>query len=140
MKRSKWVLYTVGLGASPLLARFLLAYLLAPTHKMQAVSVTDVIGFGLLLCVASITLLEYGGAADQSWNGKHLALAVLNVIFLVIAFAASCVLESGTQLLSAQPDPIVKVTVLSALLTMGALIQNYAVSDRLEKTSSPGGV
>lgn len=129
MSRVKWLFYTAILGATPLLVRLFLAFLVSGGQSIPWVDVTDIIGFGLILAITNINLLEHRNGLEPAWKTRHIGLSLLLTVFLVVAFAATCLDGAGAKV------DAFKLICIAAILTTCALIHNYAVSDRLEKSS-----
>ena len=58
MKRLNWWLYTVIIGALPLLIRFFIYLMVNDVNASYILNITDLVAFGLVLCIGNLKELE----------------------------------------------------------------------------------
>ena len=125
MTKAKWMFYTVLLGLTPMIGRFLI-YLVS-VSKAPRFSAGDVIAFGLVLVITNINLLEHEDVSHP-WKTKSIGLSVVLAILLGILFAAVCFQEVNQSTIDLR-----MIKIISFVLSGSCLLFSYAVIDRLSK-------
>lgn len=133
VNRISWVLYTAVLGGAMILVRALLAFLVRSDNGILWYSITDFIGYGLILEITNINVLENRRELDAAWKKNQTLFCVFLVVVLVTVYAVSCFGETGGNAVHQG-----RLGWVAAALAVASLIHNYAVSDRLEKTGATG--
>lgn len=126
MTKTKWLIYTVLLGAIPIFTRLLIRSLATSETSMAWVNEADVIGFGLILAITNISGLEHNMQINERAKTTNIGLSLLLIVLLTALFAAS-----SFQDLHAGALDIGKIRLASIILASACLIYSYAIWDRL---------
>lgn len=127
MTRTKWIFYTVLLGAAPIITRLLVMFLMKPGTKTVWFNAADFIGFGFALAVSNVNTLEHRQGLPPSWKTTHIGISIIGVLMFACVFGISCANESASFMNDR------RFFWVSLLLALASTAHNYAVSDRLEK-------
>lgn len=128
MTKTKWMIYTVLLGLTPVIGRFLI-YLVS-TVRATRVNAGDVIAFGLVLVISNINLLEHQ-EMSHPWKTKSIGLSIVLAVLMGMLFAAMCFQEVNQNTIDLQ-----MIKVVSIVLSSSCLLFSYAVVDRVTKSRS----
>lgn len=128
MTKTKWMIYTVLLGLTPLIGRFLI-YLVS-TVRAPRLNAGDVIAFGLVLVISNINLLEHQ-EMSHPWKTKSIGLSIVLAVLMAMLFAAMCFQEVNQNTIDLQ-----MIKVIAIVLSSSCLLFSYAVVDRVTKSRS----
>lgn len=124
MTKTKWIIYTVLLGLTPMIGRFLI-YLIS-TGPAPIVSAGDIIAFGLVLVITNINLLEHEENVPTAWKTRSIGLSLVMAVLLAILFAAMCFQEVQVNIVD-----LMMIKVVASILSVSCLLFSYSVIDRL---------
>lgn len=130
MTKSKWIIYTVLFGLAPMIGRLLIYFISVTPAK--AVSVGDIIAFGLVLVITNINLLEHEQNIDLRWKTQSIGLSIILAFLMSVMFAATCFQDVNPALVHAQ-----SMIIISAALSLSCLLFSYSVVDRIETDHKP---
>lgn len=125
MTKTKWMIYTVLLGLTPVIGRFLI--FLVSNVRAPRLNAGDVIAFGLVLVITNINLLEHQ-ELPHPWKTKSIGLSIVLAVLMAMLFAAMCFQEVNQNTINLQMIKLVAI-----LLSGSCLLFSYAVVDRLTK-------
>jgi len=80
MTRTKWLFYTVLLGAAPIITRLVVMFLMKPGSKTVWFNGADFIAFGFALAVSNVNTLEHRQGPTPSWKTTHIGVSMMTVL------------------------------------------------------------
>jgi phosphate/sulfate permease len=128
MSKTKWLIYTVLLGLTPMLGRILIYFV--STTSAKPVNVGDIIAFGLVLVITNINLLEHDASIDRAWKTRSIGLSIVLAVLMGIMFAAMCFEDAHPTLVSER-----NITLVSSALSLACMLFSYSVIDRITAVS-----
>ncbi len=129
-RRAKWLVYTVLIGMTPILAR-LLAWAVTKSGVVDILSVSDVITFGLILQISNINEIEHIEDPGREWkttqNGTSIMLVSLYCVLYTLVLVGSSVIESVALTVCA-------VALIAASLLTSRVVLREISTPRKQKT------
>ncbi|MDR1962441.1 MAG: hypothetical protein LBQ50_01520 [Planctomycetaceae bacterium] len=86
--QSRWLFYTVFIGALPMIIRFI-AWSLSKSADISMISATELVFFGMILHVSCLTELEHAVDFDKSWKIFQTRMAIGTIIIYSALYAFS---------------------------------------------------
>jgi hypothetical protein len=127
MTKAKWMIYTVLLGLTPVIGRYLIyAVSSVPAPRFSA---GDVISFGLVLVITNINILEHQDV--HPWKTMSIGVSVVLAILFAMLFAAMCFQEVNQNTIDLR-----MIKIVSVVLSGSCLLFSYAIIDRVSKVPS----
>lgn len=123
MRKSKWLIYTVVVGALPFLIRLLLYVISKRVQADYIINEIDMITFGLVLNITNINELEDDNEMSQqskfNYKGISIVAIVLFAVFLGIAYVADMQKDSFLDKSN--------IKICSAILSLLSLGFSYSI-------------
>ncbi|RNI32241.1 hypothetical protein EFA69_02630 [Rufibacter immobilis] len=137
MRKTKWVIYTVGVGILPLFARALLSAISdKPWCAMFVFNESDLVTYSLALCLANI--IELDGIEERqlkkipnlkpNFKTKNRGASLLMIMVVIIVYSAviNAELDNGAGYEK------VNTKVLTGILALVNTLISYSIFDRIK--------
>lgn len=134
MRKSKWFIYTVLVGITPVLTRLLIFSIAQSATKDFIFQSEDFIALGLVVNITNINELEHENMEDdvaKAWKTRAVGMSVVSLILFTVLFSIICFNDLNTSVFN-----INKIRISSIVLSMTSVIFSYSIFNHLSSLSS----
>jgi hypothetical protein len=119
--KSKWLFYTVAIGALPMIIRFA-AWLFSTSGHIDLFILSDLVYFGLILHISTLNEMGHVIQISEDWKVRQTAMSVVFIAFYSAMYVFSLLPDVFSSTL---------VTLAALPVTVISLGLGYAASDKL---------
>jgi len=126
MKKSKWLIYTVLIGLTPLICRAFICLFRNDLEIDYIFNVVDMVTFGLVLHVSNINELE--GQVHTQENNKSTYIGLST--FLIVIFSVFLGIAYLAELETTNNYNLPRIKICTGILSIFSLFFSYTIYQR----------